>query len=270
MRYLFVSLFCLFVFVELSFAAKVDTVEVYSAAMDKKIKAVVISPEIDNSKPIPSLYLLHGYSGNYSNWVEKAEHIKNLVDQYNYRVICPDGGYGSWYWDIPGDKDYQYETFVSKELVAFIEDNYDACKNLHSRAITGLSMGGHGALYLAIKHQDVFGAAGSTAGGVDIRPFPNNWEMAKRLGPYKDNKESWDSHTVMELLHHIEPNGLKLFIDCGTTDFFYNVNKELHKKLSYMNIPHTFVSMPGSHNWDYWKQSILYQMAFFDNYFRNN
>ena len=250
------------------FAAKVDTVEVYSAAMKKKIKTVVISPEKKSVAPVPTLYLLHGYSGNYSNWVLSAPYIKNLVDQYNYMVICPDGGFRSWYWDIPRDTDYQYETFVSKELVSYVEQNYPVCKDRHGRAITGLSMGGHGALYLAIRHQDVYGAAGSTAGGVDIRPFPNNWEMAKRLGPYKDNKEAWDSHTVMELLHLIEPNSLKLFIDCGTDDFFYAVNQELHRKLTYLNIPHAFVSMPGKHNWEYWSQSILLQMAFFDNYFR--
>ncbi|HMR18798.1 MAG TPA: alpha/beta hydrolase family protein [Sphingobacterium sp.] len=270
MRYFLVSLFCLFLLIEQSFAARVDTVEVHSAAMNKKIKVVVIVPEVENSHPIPSLYLLHGYSGNYSNWVERVAHIKNLVDRYNYIVICPDGGYGSWYWDIPGDKNNQYETFVSKELVAFVESQYNVCKHVGGRGITGLSMGGHGALYLAIKHQDVFGAAGSTAGGVDIRPFPNNWEITKRLGPYKDNKESWENHTVMGLLHLIEPNGLKLFIDCGTDDFFYEVNQELHRKLTYMNVPHTFLTMPGGHNWDYWQQSILYQMAFFDRYFRNH
>jgi S-formylglutathione hydrolase FrmB len=238
--------------------------------MGKKIKVVVVSPERENVQPIPSLYLLHGYSGNYSNWVQKGGHVQNLVDQYNYMVICPDGGFGSWYWDVPGDKDNQYETFVSKELVDYVESNYKVCKAVGSRGITGLSMGGHGALYLAINHQDVFGAAGSTSGGVDIRPFPNNWEIAKRLGPYSDNKEKWEDHTVMGLLHLLKPNGLKIFIDCGTGDFFYEVNKELHRQLGYRNVPHVFLTMPGAHNWDYWSKSIAYQMAFFDDFFRHN
>src|SRR5690606_29461503 len=144
----------------------------------------------------------------------------------NYRVVCPDGGYGSWYWDIPGNEEWQYETFVSKELVSFVERNYAARQDKKSRAITGLSMGGHGALYLAINHQDIYGAAGSTAGGVDIRPFPNNWEIARRLGSYSSNKSVWEEHTVIELVHRIEPKSLKLFIDCGTEDFFYTVNQE--------------------------------------------
>ncbi|MBL1409108.1 alpha/beta hydrolase [Sphingobacterium faecale] len=249
-------------------AAQVDTVEIFSNSMGKKIKAVIVFPE-NHKKPVPTLYLLHGYSGNYANWVNKVPYIKTLVDRYNYAIVCPDGGYGSWYWDIEGDKNNQYETFVSKELVAYVESQYAVCQNRESRAISGLSMGGHGALYVGIRHQDVYGAIGSTAGGVDFRPFPNSWEIIERLGTYSENKEVWDKHVVMEMLHEIKPNNLKLFIDCGTDDFFYNVNRTLHEKMTYLNIPHTFVSMPGKHNWDYWSQSISLQMAFFDQFFRN-
>src|SRR5690554_4683438 len=92
------------------FSSTVDTVEVYSASMNKKIKTVVIRPENSKDKTIPTLYLLHGYSGNYSNWVERVPYIKTLVDRYNYMVVCPDGGFGSWYWDTTPD--FQYETFV--------------------------------------------------------------------------------------------------------------------------------------------------------------
>lgn len=249
-------------------AAKVDTVEVFSQSMGKKIKTVVILPE-NQGKPVPTLYLLHGYSGDYSNWVNKVPYIKTLVDRYNYAVVCPDGGYGSWYWDVKDDKNNQYETFVSKELITYIEKEYKVCPTREGRAIAGLSMGGHGAMFLGIRHQDVYGAVGSTAGGVDFRPFPNNWEIVKRLGSYAENKDAWDNHVVMEMLHLIQPNSLKFFIDCGTDDFFYAVNKQLHEKMTYLNIPHTFVSMPGKHNWDYWGQSVQLQMAFFDQFFRN-
>lgn len=248
-------------------ASKVDTIEVFSASMNKNIKTVVIRPDDMKAKTIPTLYLLHGYGGNYSNWVEKVPFVKTLVDHYNYMVVCPDGGYGSWYWDTTAD--FQYETFVSKELVDYVESNYNVCKHRSGRAITGLSMGGHGALYLAIRHQDIYGAVGSTAGGVDIRPFPNNWDMSKRLGEYAENKEKWSEHTVMEMLHLIKPNNLKIFIDCGYDDFFFDVNEELHRKMSYLNIQHTYLNMPGKHDWNYWGQSIAFQMAFFDQFFRN-
>lgn len=249
-------------------AAQVDTVEVYSESMGKKIKTVVIRPD-NHSTAIPTLYLLHGYSGNYANWVDKVPYIKTLVDRYNYAVVCPDGGYGSWYWDVEGDRNNQYETFVAKELVAHMEKEYKLCTHKGGRAISGLSMGGHGAMFLGIRHQDIYGAIGSTAGGVDFRPFPNNWEIIQRLGSYATHKDAWDKHVVMEMLHLVQPKSQQFFIDCGTDDFFYTVNKQLHEKMTYLNIPHAFVSMPGKHNWDYWSQSILLQMAFFDQFFRN-
>ncbi len=250
-------------------SASVDTLSIFSSSMNKYIKTVVIRPNVSKQTPLATLYLLHGYSGDYSNWVNKVPYLKTLVDRYNYMVVCPDGGFGSWYWDSPIDKSYRYETFMTSELISAIESKYEVCKNKEGRAIAGLSMGGHGALYLAIKHQDIFGAAGSTSGGVDIRPFPNNWEISKRLGEYRDNKELWSNNTVINMLHLIKPNSLKLFIDCGYDDFFYVVNQNLHEQLLYLNIPHVYLNLPGKHNWDYWAQSLPYQMAFFDQFFRN-
>lgn len=135
-------------------------------------------------------------------------------------IVCPDGAYGSWYLDSPIDPDFQYETYIAIELVNWIDKNYPTIPSRTGRAITGLSMGGHGALYLAFRHQDIFGAAGSMSGGVDIRPFPNNWDLEKRLGKQSEYPERWEQHTVIELLHLLTPNSLKLIIDCGTEDFF--------------------------------------------------
>jgi len=261
------TLLFLLVGIQFAFAAKVDTVAVHSKAMGKDIKVVVIQPDQPINKNLPTIYLLHGYSGNYADWVTKVPAIKSLVDQYQITVVCPDGGYSSWYWDSPLDKNFQYETFVAKELVSYVEGHYPVAKDRKQRGITGLSMGGHGALYLAIKHQDVFSAVGSTAGGVDIRPFPNNWDMAAKIGEYSENKERWENHTIIEMTHLLKPNSLAIFLDCGVNDFFHDVNHKLHEKLTYLNIPHRYLSMPGAHNWDYWSTSILYQMAFFKDYF---
>ncbi len=245
-------------------AAQVDTVAVFSAGMNKNIKTVVVLPDKQQARSV--LYLLHGYSGNYSNWVNNAPQLKDLVDRYGYVVVCPDGGFDSWYWDT-ADDNYKYETFMIKELIPFIESKYGINADRAHRGITGLSMGGHGALYLAFRHQDVFASAGSTAGGLDIRPFPNNWNMKQRLGAYDSNKSAWDEHTVMELTHLVQPGMLQLFIDCGTEDFFFGVNNKLHEKLDYLNIPHHYLAMPGRHDWNYWSRSIDFQMAFFNQCF---
>jgi len=248
-------------------ASKADTVVTYSAAMQKNIKAVVITPDnYDKTKQYPVVYLLHGYSGNYAGWA-KAAAVTQAPDQYNQIVVCADGGFSSWYWDSPVDPSYRYETYVSKELVDWIDKHYATVKSAKGRAIAGLSMGGHGALYLAIKHPDVFGATGSMSGGVDIRPFPNNWDMAKRLGKYAEQPERWEQYTVINMLHLIAPKTLRIIIDCGTEDFFYEVNQQLHQQLLYRNIPHDYITRPGGHTWPYWENAVAYQLLFFHNFF---
>ncbi|RYY34719.1 MAG: esterase family protein [Sphingobacteriaceae bacterium] len=250
-------------------ASTVDTALTFSAAMKKSIKAVVIKPDgYSDAQKYPVVYLLHGYGGHQDDWIKTAPIIKALSDQYKFIIVCPDGNVSSWYFDSPVDPAWKYETYVSTELVHYIDKHYATISNRSGRAITGLSMGGHGALYLAFKHQDVFGAAGSMSGGVDIRPFPLNWNIADRLGKYSDNQQRWDSNTVTNLTHLLTPNSLQLIIDCGTDDFFYNVNKILHKKLSDMNIQHDFISRPGGHTWQYWANAVQYQSLFFNNFFK--
>ncbi|MFT4032590.1 MAG: alpha/beta hydrolase-fold protein [Siphonobacter sp.] len=249
------------------FAAKIDTVETYSVSMKKVIKAAIITPDTySGGKAFPVVYLLHGYSGNYQNWAgEKG--TASAADQYQTIIVCPDGGFSSWYYDSPLDPTSKYETYVSNELVTWVDGHYKTIKNRKGRAITGLSMGGHGALYLAFRHQDVFGAAGSMSGGVDIRPFPNNWDISKRLGTYAKNPENWEQNTVINMLYLLTPDSLALIIDCGTEDFFFGVNQTLHEKLMERNIPHDFIARPGRHDWPYWNNALPYQLLFMRNYF---
>lgn len=268
----FIVVCLLFVlFVAGAFSAAVDTVSVFSEKMKKEVKTVVILPQsYDGKATFPVLYLLHGYSGRYDGWINQAPHLKELSDLYGMIIVCPDGAFGSWYFDSPVDPAFQYETFVSKELIAWVDNNYKTVSLREGRAVTGLSMGGHGGLYLAFRNQDVFGACGSMSGGVDIRPFPNNWDIAKRIGSQRDYPERWEEHTVMGLLHLLTPNALKIIIDCGTEDFFFGVNERLHEELLYRNIPHDYITRPGAHNWQYWNNAIKYQVLFFYEYFRSH
>jgi S-formylglutathione hydrolase FrmB len=261
---------CLVAFYFQSHAAKVDTVDTYSTAMNKTIKAVVIVPEgYPKNQRFSTVYLLHGHGGSYKDFVKNIPAIKDYADTYNFIIVCADGNRASWYLDSPEDPTSKYETYVSKELVDFIDKHYKTLADKKNRAITGLSMGGHGALSIAIKHQDVFGAAGSMSGGLDLRPFPANWEIAKRLGSYAKFPDRWKENSVTEMLPLLSTHQLALIIDCGKDDFFYEVNKAFHEKLLYFNIPHDFIIRPGVHNWAYWTNSIAYQLHYFKNYFHN-
>ena len=244
-------------------AFKDQEIKVFSESMKKDVPVTVITPDsYDAGEAFPVVYLLHGYSDNHRAWVTRGG-VGELADRYGLVLVMPDGGFDSWYFDSKVTPEYQYETFVSSELVAYVDSNYKTIKDRAARAITGLSMGGHGAMYLALRHQDVYGSVGSTSGGVDIRPFPDSWNIAARLGTQKDCPEAWESNTVINLTHLLKPGALNIIIDCGTEDFFYQVNCSLHDKLLKEGIPHDFYTRPGHHNWKYWHNSIKYQMLYF-------
>ena len=207
--------------------------------------------------------------GNARSWVGLKPELPKIADEKGIIFVCPDGK-NSWYWDSPKNQAYRYETFVASELVKHTDKNYATIPEKNGRAITGLSMGGHGALWLAIRHKEIFGAGGSTSGGVDIRPFPKNWEMNKQLGDYESDKTLWDQHTVITQVDKIKDGDLALIIDCGEQDFFLEVNKALHKVLLEKNISHDFITRPGGHNGQYWNNSIDYQILFMINCSRSS
>ena len=182
--------------------------------------------------------------------------------------VCPEGE-KSWYWDSPVSPKSRFETYICYELTGEVEKHYRTRNNRNSRAISGYSMGGHGALWLAFRHPDIFGACGSMSGGVDIRPFPDNWNMKDQLGTYSDNPRRWDEHTVINQLPYKTDSGtLAIIIDCGTEDFFFQVNNQLHEKMLKLKIPHDYITRPGGHNHTYWNNAVDYQLLFFRKFFQ--
>jgi len=248
---------------------QVDTISVFSTKMKKEVKSVVILPEnYTNKKHYPVVYLLHGYSDNYAKWVKTVPAIKTLSTEYQFIIVCPDGGYSSWYFDSPIDSTCQYESYITRDLLPYIDTHYTTIPNRTSRAITGLSMGGHGALYLAIRNPNLFGNAGSMSGGVDLRTSTKAYDISKRIGTIDANHAEWDNRSVINMVNDLKNNELNLIIDCGISDFFYQINAGLHRRLLALKIDHDYIERPGEHNWLYWDNSIRYQFLYFDRCFQ--
>lgn len=255
---------------QLSFAAKMDTLQIYSAAMRKTSQCMVVTPDDyqPTGEPYPVLYLLHGWSGNYAGWLSEAPQLKKHADQYRMIIVCPDGGYDSWYLDSPVDTSVRYETYIAREVVSFIDYYYNTIKDASGRAIAGLSMGGHGAITLAIKHPDTFGAAGSMAGGLDLRPWKkNDWDLKGVLGDPSDHWDQWVNASAVSLASRLKGKNLPLIIDCGLDDFFLEANREMHRVLLEMDYPHEYTERPGGHDGDYWGNAIDFQVLFFHKFF---
>jgi S-formylglutathione hydrolase FrmB len=248
--------------------ASVDTVAIYSTSMKKNIKTVVILPaSYSADKHYPTVYLLHGYSDTYNGWIRKVPQIEKMSEAYQVIIVCPDGGFSSWYFDSPIDSTYRYETFVSTEVPLFIDAHYNTIPDRKARAITGLSMGGHGGMFLGFRHADAFGACGSMSGGVDLNYSRNKFDVVKRIGDTINHAENWINYSVIHAVESYPKEGLAIIFDCGVDDFFYKDNVALHNKMLTLKIKHDYTERPGKHEWSYWANSVQYQLLFFRNFF---
>ena len=252
------------------FAAHVDTLQIFSAVMQKTSNCLVITPDNyqASGKPYPVLYLLHGWSGNFAGWLSEAPQLKEHADHYQMLIVCPDGGYDSWYLDSPVDSSVRYDTYISREVVNYVDYYFNTIKAPAGRAIAGLSMGGHGAITLAIKHMDIFGAAGSMAGGLDLRPWKKNeWDLKGVLGDPSEYWDNWVKASAVTLAERLKGKQLPLIIDCGIDDFFLEANREMHRVLLELDYPHEYTERPGEHNGEYWGSAVDFQVLFFHKFF---
>lgn len=250
-----------------AWCAKVDTVSVATTNLATPGKAVVVTPDAAaTGKKFPTVYILHGFGGKYSDWIKKRADLPELADQYGMVLVMPDGR-DSWYWNSLNDPQMQMESFFTDDLVPYIDANYPTLAEPAKRAITGLSMGGHGSMWLAMRHPDIWGNAGSMSGGVDILPFPDRWAMIRALGTKDENPTAWKEHSVLNLVPWVKPGELNIIFDCGQDDFFHDVNENLHHELDTYKIPHEYTVRPGNHSWGYWKNSILHHLLYFNEKF---
>jgi S-formylglutathione hydrolase FrmB len=270
MRFLFFLLFSSFLLPAVK-AGTVDTVTIRSSSMRKDIKCTVIKPDTYKNKDsrFPTVYLLHGYSGGYDNWIKRVPELKKHADTYQVLIVCPDGDYAGWYLDSPVDSTMRYETYIAKEVPSYIEANYRTIKDRKARAITGLSMGGHGGLYLGFRHASFFGACGSMSGALAIEYITNRYRVEKLLGD-TTNKTLWRQHSIIGQMEQYPKDSVSIIIDCGIEDFVIEMSRMAHQKMLQLKIPHDYIERPGKHDWNYWATAIEYQLLYFRNYFDRN
>ena len=259
-------------------AARVDTLAIASAAMHKTYRAAVVLPASyakNKQARYPVLYLLHGAYGHFADWLKNTpdkQLVARLADQYNLIVVLPEGETFSFYLDSPVSADSQFETYLTKEVLLKIDQTYRTVATGKGRVIAGLSMGGHGALYLAARHPDLYCAAGSMSGALDLMSFNRKLsptEAAQRaalwapiLGSETVNPERFAANSVLSLVDQLHRNNLPFIIDCGVDDGLLESNREVHRRLLYNHTPHDYTERPGAHNWDYWQTALPYQVLF--------
>ncbi|MFT4068443.1 alpha/beta hydrolase [Paraburkholderia sp.] len=255
-----------------AWAFQLRVVTIPSAAMHRSFDATVVLPDQytrgNTAARFPVVYLLHGSGGDYTDWTANS-HIGKLADRYHVILVMPDGGHESWYIDSPVDPRSRYETYVGTEVVAYVDQHFRTIATKRARAITGLSMGGFGALRIALDRPDAFGAAGSISGAVDPRGSEDEPGIERVFGDPSRDADFWNSEAIVANAQDFGREHIALTIDCGVNDSLVQSNRLLHERLVELGVPHDYAERPGGHTWKYWSNAVKYQVLFFAGTFRH-
>jgi putative tributyrin esterase len=247
--------------------ARVDTVRFQSKLVNAPLPYNVILPaDYDTSRATryPVLYLLHGLTGHYSDWVQRTN-IADYASTYAIIIIMPEGNDG-WYTDSTTVATDKYESYILKELLPDVEQRYRTIEARYGRAIAGLSMGGYGAIKFGLKSPQTFAFAASMSGAFGVTRFsekdiPNNWrDSVKLFGPA--GSETRKANDLFELIQNLPAQRIQslpyFYFDCGTEDstLIFPYNRELSALMYEKKIQHEFRELPGDHSWAYWDRQV--------------
>ena len=234
-----------------------------SKALGKQMAANVILPEGDEQQgPFPVFYLLHGLSDDYTVWQRRTS-IERYVDGLPLIVVMPDDGRG-FYCDA--EQGFAYETAIIQDLIGLVDRMFFTRAERSGRCIGGLSMGGYGAIKLALKFPHLFCSAVSHSGALHFAhddPDPENpfgAEFRRVTGEHPAGGPN-DPYTLAEQIDRGQLPALR--IDCGVDDFLIEPNRRLHRHLEQLGVPHEYAEYPGAHDWAYWDTHVQEAIAFF-------
>jgi putative tributyrin esterase len=276
-----------------------QTVSFYSPAVARQMKYDIVLPPdyADSDKRYPVLYLLHGYMQNYTVWGRNlgaafyAREIGDLI------VVMPDAG-NSWYINYAKSADGQknnWEDHIINDVIGNVDANFRTIARREGRAIGGLSMGGFGALTLALRHPDKFVSVSSTSGALTHArsraaaieagqppPVPRSTQDSERLaqadamisqiidipgfskqdernplGLDFETVEQAQAYDPFQIIYNLQKSQLPHFyLDGGLQDDLLDDAREFMQVLLLNDIPFEYMQAQGRHNSEYWRRSV--------------
>lgn len=235
---------------------------VQSAALGRAMKYRVLLPAdyATSQRRYTVLYLLHGLGGDYKDWTTRtniAEYSRTLP----LIIVMPDGE-NSWYTNAANSPEERFEDYILTDLQADVAAKYRTINSRHGRTIAGLSMGGYGALKMALRRPGAFTVAASFSGAFSAtRPelakmIPSEADRLRRIYG-DDDSASRRQNDLPTLAAAAKPGSVPyIYIDCGIADGLVNVNREVVAALHKSGVAYEYHEVAGAHTWEYWDRRI--------------
>jgi putative tributyrin esterase len=212
-------------------------------------------------KTYATLWLLHGLSDDHTIWQRRTS-IERYVAPLNLAVVMPNG-YRGFYTDMAHG--YPYWTYLSEELPRLARAFFPLSEARERNFVAGLSMGGYGAFKLAFKRPEMFAAAASLSGALDIAGIaarPENdvfrlREAADIFGPLREIPGSDnDLFALAEKFSKAKGPKPALYQCCGTEDALYQHNVRFREHARSLGLDLTYEEGLGEHEWGFWDRWI--------------
>jgi S-formylglutathione hydrolase FrmB len=184
---------------------KVQEVIFHSEAVNRDMRFNIVLPKdyITSGKHYPVLYMLHGLTANYLEWTKLG--VPQYANRHDLIVVMVDGG-NSWYVNWAKSYDDQknnWDDYITKDLIGYVDSHYRTIAKRQGRAISGLSMGGYGALAVGLRHPDMFCSIASHSGALslpEVRSLlscgPRHWSTAQKVSAliFRDSVRKKSAH----------------------------------------------------------------------------
>jgi len=233
----------------------------HSKSLDRDMHYLIVLPEgyHQSQQRYPVFYLLHGWAGDYQNWVTLTKLVE-YSRRYPMVIVTPDAQ-NSWYVNsatVPSDR---FEDYIATDLVHEVDAHWRTIASPQRRSIAGLSMGGYGSILFGLKHSDLFAVVGSVSGALDgpagvEQVMPDLRESADRAYGPPDSATRL-ANNIDSLLGKADRTKIPyLFLECGSQDPFLFSNRKFASELSSNNISYEYHEYPGAHTWEFWDNSL--------------
>ncbi len=236
--------------------------KIYSEALGMQTNVLAVLPQrstlgeigIENGRAngkFKCLYLLHGLSDDHTIWMRRTS-IERYAAKHGIAVVMPNGG-RSFYSDMKYGM--KYYTYIAKELPAIIEDIFSVSTESADRYIGGLSMGGYGAMKIALRESGRYAAAFALSPVSDIHNRNFDDTLAAVFGSKDEIPDDADIFWLAKE-HNSDAARPRIYMTTGKDDYMYNDAIRLKDHFATLDYDYTFVETPGTHCWDLWDVTV--------------